>query len=103
MCVYVCVYVRTVCPADGPAQGHLPRLRPACLHPTCLHLPQVVGELMTALQRMLNPLNRWFWWRKVGAGPRGLGWCGLRVMAVSCRAGRGPQRTRGIARAPQLT
>ncbi|KAG2434347.1 hypothetical protein HYH02_012363 [Chlamydomonas schloesseri] len=25
---------------------------------------QVVGELMTALQRMLNPLNRWFWWRK---------------------------------------
>ncbi|PNW81441.1 hypothetical protein CHLRE_07g356250v5 [Chlamydomonas reinhardtii] len=29
---------------------------------------QVVGELMTALQRMLNPLNRWFWWRKEARG-----------------------------------
>ncbi|GFR44182.1 hypothetical protein Agub_g5357, partial [Astrephomene gubernaculifera] len=25
---------------------------------------QVVGELMTALQRMMNPLNRWFPWRQ---------------------------------------
>ncbi|KAG2423034.1 hypothetical protein HXX76_015550 [Chlamydomonas incerta] len=29
---------------------------------------QVVGELMTALQLMLNPLNRWFWWRKEARG-----------------------------------